>query len=123
MVFRGFEFGIAGGGDDADFDVAGEEVQEVIHDGREGAVGRGDEAAAVFVEGDVAVESEELEAGSRMGTHQVDDLRGVEDEADIVEGRGDEAARGNGADGVLDFEGFDEVEGGKESGDRWDEHD
>jgi len=54
VVFGGV--GVAGGGDDADADVVGEEVDKA---GNDGVLGR--EGGAVVVEGDVPIEGEEFE--------------------------------------------------------------
>lgn len=70
-------------------------------DARDGGV-VGGEAGAVIVEGDVSVEGDEVEAGP---ADEAEELRGVEDEADVVEGGGDEAAAADHAFCVLVFEG------------------
>jgi hypothetical protein len=106
--------GVAGGGDDADFDVAAEEVEQA-RDDRAG----GFEALAVVVEGDVAVEGGELEGARGGGDGH--DLGRVEDQADVVEGRGDEATRRDVAPRVLVFEGGFEREAGEEGPDGGDE--
>lgn len=98
--------GVACGGDDADAHAL---VQEA-DDARDGGVVRG-EAGAVVVEGDVSVEGDEVEAGP---ADEAEELGGVENEADVVEGRGDEAAAADHAFGVLVFEGVFEREPAEE---------
>lgn len=106
--------------DDADFDVAAEEGEEAGNKG-----GGWEEGFAVVVEGYVSVKGCELEGGgrggggggwvwTRAGTGDGEDLGGVEDEADVVEGRGDVAAGGDEAFCVHEGEGCFEGEAGEE---------
>lgn len=70
---------------------------------------------AVVVEGDVSVEGDEFEGSQRH------DLGCVEDETDVVEGGGDEAAGRDGAFGILVYEGLFEEEGSEEGANGGDE--
>lgn len=98
--------GVAGGGDDADAHAL---VQEA-DDAWDGGVVRG-EAGAVVVEGDVSVEGDEVETGP---ADEAEELGGVEGEADVVEGGGDEATAADHAFCVLVFEGVFEREPAEE---------
>lgn len=70
---------------------------------------------SVVVEGDVSVEGDEFEGLVESG--QRHDLRSVEGEADIIEGRGDETAARDGAACVLVHKGLFQEEGSEESAD------
>lgn len=104
---------VAGGRDDADAAALAHEGEDARDDGV-----RGGEALAVVVEGDVAIEGDELEG---PGADEGEDLSCVEDQAQVVEGGGDEAAGGDVAAGVLVDEGVAEGEGRKERADCGDE--
>lgn len=105
--------GVAGRGDDADADVLAQEVEEARD---ERAVGL--EGLAVVVEGHITVERCELQVAVGGDGH---DLRRVQDEAHVVEGRGDEAPGADEALVVLVFEGGLKGEAGEEGPDRGDE--
>jgi len=113
---------VAGSGYDADADATGEKVEEAGDDGRRGCIWgvRDGEAGAIVVEGDVAIKGKKLEG--RGGGGERDELGGVEDETNVVEGGGDETPRGYVAEFVLIVECGDEGEGSEEGGDRRDEH-
>lgn len=67
----------------------------------------------VVVEGDVSVEGDEFEGPVEGGQRHY--LRSVKGEADIIEGRGDEAAGRDGTACVLVHKGLFEEEGSEES--------
>lgn len=105
--------GVARGCHDADFGAVAHERENARDDGVVGG-----ETLPVVVEGDVAVEGDELEGPV---AHEGHDLGGVEDEADVVEGGGHEAAHADEAALVLPDEGIVEGERGEEVCDRGDE--
>ncbi|GAB1210150.1 hypothetical protein APSETT445_008940 [Aspergillus pseudonomiae] len=100
-------FGVASGRDDADFAALLEETDEAGYNGV--VVG---EASAVIVKGDISVEGHQIEAG---GAKEAQELRRVEDEADVIEGRGNKATPADEALTVLVLEGVFEGEGEERS--------
>lgn len=106
--------GVAGGGDDADAAALAQQAQ----DAREGRVVRG-QVGAVVVEGDVTVEGDEVR--TIVSAYEAQQLGGVENETDVVEGGGDEATAADDAGAVLPREGVFEVQGGEEGADGGDQ--
>lgn len=98
--------GIARSRDDADLDVLTHEIDHA-RDHRASRL----QALAIIIQRDVSVESSELEGALGSYGHE---LGRIEDEAHIVEGGGDEAARRNISLAVLELEGGLERQPGKE---------
>lgn len=91
-------------------------IQHTEHAGDDGAGGF--EVLPVFVEGDITIKRGQLKRAV-VDSH---DLSGIEDQADIVKGRGDVAAGRDVALPVLVFEGGFEREPCEEWPCCWDQH-